>query len=59
MRSVEIAAFVGDASKASTRLGWKPRVDFDQLVRLMVEADMAREQGPENKVSYFLKEKAQ
>lgn len=59
MRSVEIAAFVGDASKASTRLGWKPRVDFDQLVRLMVEADMAREQGQDNEVSYFLKEKTQ
>ena len=60
MRSVEIAAFVGDASKASTRLGWKPRVDFDRLVRLMVEADMAREQGRHDEVAYFWeKEKAQ
>lgn len=53
MRSVEIAAFVGDASKASTRLGWKPRVDFDGLVRLMVEADMLREQGRRDEVVYF------
>jgi GDPmannose 4,6-dehydratase len=30
---------MGDATKARTKLGWKPSVNFDQLVALMVEAD--------------------
>jgi len=27
-------------------LGWQPRVSFRQLVEMMVEADLARRQGP-------------
>ncbi len=34
------AAFVGDATKARTHLGWRPEVDFDGLVELMVAHDM-------------------
>jgi GDPmannose 4,6-dehydratase len=30
---------VGDASKAANLLGWKPRVSFEELVRIMVKAD--------------------
>jgi GDPmannose 4,6-dehydratase len=30
---------IGDASKARTRLGWKPTVTFDELVESMVNAD--------------------
>jgi GDPmannose 4,6-dehydratase len=40
--STEARDLVGDASKARERLGWAPEVAFDELVRLMVEADVAR-----------------
>jgi GDPmannose 4,6-dehydratase len=33
---------VGDPSKARRRLGWTPEIKFDDLVRLMVESDLAR-----------------
>ena len=32
---------LGDATKARERLGWRPEVGFEQLVRLMVETDLA------------------
>ncbi len=31
---------MGDATKAREKLGWKPRVSFDQLIRMMVEHDL-------------------
>jgi GDPmannose 4,6-dehydratase len=31
---------VGDATKARTRLGWTPRVDFPSLVEMMVRNDV-------------------
>ena len=36
-----VADLVGDASKARRVLGWAPTVRFDELVRLMVDADLA------------------
>jgi len=33
----------GDASKARERLGWKPQITFEELVRMMYEADLAEE----------------
>lgn len=36
------SSLVGDASRARERLGWQPEIDFDQLIQLMVEADLAR-----------------
>jgi GDPmannose 4,6-dehydratase len=33
---------VGDATKAKTKLGWEPRISFQELVRIMVNADMGR-----------------
>ena len=42
LRPAEVDLLQGDASKARERLGWKPRVGFKQLVRMMVDADMAR-----------------
>jgi GDPmannose 4,6-dehydratase len=38
----ELHDLVGDASKARERLGWEPRVPFDELVHLLVDADLAR-----------------
>jgi len=39
-RPAEVDELRGDASKARRKLGWKPKVDFKGLVRLMVEADL-------------------
>jgi GDPmannose 4,6-dehydratase len=33
---------LGDPSKAKSVLGWEPRVKFEELVRMMVEADWER-----------------
>ncbi len=42
-RPAEVDVLTGDATKARTRLGWKPRVSFRELVEMMVEADLAAE----------------
>ena len=39
-RPTEVEQLLGDATKARTNLGWKPSVTFEQLVELMVEADL-------------------
>lgn len=40
IRPAEVEFLRGDFSKAKKKLGWMPRMGFDQLVRNMVEADM-------------------
>jgi GDPmannose 4,6-dehydratase len=40
-RPSEVDDLRGDASKARERLGWEPKVGFDELVALMVDADVA------------------
>jgi GDPmannose 4,6-dehydratase len=42
LRPAEVEHLIGDASKARAALGWRPGVDFKQLVRMMVDADLAR-----------------
>jgi GDPmannose 4,6-dehydratase len=44
-RPAEVDILQGDPDKAQRALGWKPKVDFKQLVKLMVDADMERD-GP-------------
>jgi GDPmannose 4,6-dehydratase len=39
-RPLESVRRVGDATKARTALGWRPTVSFEQLVRMMVDADI-------------------
>ena len=39
-RPAEVDLLVGDPTKAGEKLGWEPTVDFRQLVRLMVDADL-------------------
>ena len=41
MRPAEVDHLIGDHSKASRLLGWAPSTDFESLVRMMVDADMA------------------
>ncbi len=45
MRPAEVDHLIGDSSKAKQELGWVPEVDFEGLVQMMVEADMARWQA--------------
>ena len=40
-RPAEVDILLGDPSKAKAKLGWRPKVSFEELVRLMVEADLA------------------
>jgi GDPmannose 4,6-dehydratase len=44
-RPAEVDLLVGDASKAERELGWKPATSFEQLIRLMVDADLKLLQG--------------
>ena len=39
-RPAEVDTLLGDASRARVRLGWKPRIGFEELVREMVQADL-------------------
>lgn len=41
-RPAEVDLLVGDSSLAATELGWKPTTTFEQLVAMMVEADLDR-----------------
>jgi len=41
MRPAEVDYLVGDATKAREVLGWEPTVSFEELVRMMVDADLA------------------
>ncbi len=41
MRPADVELLVGDSTKARDKLGWTPRMSFEELVPLMVEADLA------------------
>ena len=41
LRPAEVDLLVGDATKAAATLGWKPEVGFDELIEMMVDADLA------------------
>jgi GDPmannose 4,6-dehydratase len=45
MRPAEVDLLVGDPSRAKREMGWEPKVGFDELVRMMVEADLERLRG--------------
>jgi GDPmannose 4,6-dehydratase len=40
LRPTEVDALRGDATKARQRLGWKPRIGFQELIRMMVANDL-------------------
>ena len=42
LRPAEVDHLIGDASKARRELGWEPSVNFEQLIAMMVDADLAR-----------------
>ncbi len=45
LRPAEVDLLIGNSSKAAKDLGWKPRHDFKQLVKMMVEFDIKRNGG--------------
>lgn len=51
LRPAEVDLLVGDPTRAKNELDWAPTVDFDGLIRLMVDADMQRLQNNENVAS--------
>ena len=42
LRPADVDHLVGDATKARLELGWEPEISFEQLVDLMVDADLKR-----------------
>ena len=51
LRPAEVDLLVGDPTRAKNELDWAPTVDFDGLIRLMVDADMQRLQKNGNVAS--------
>jgi GDPmannose 4,6-dehydratase len=41
LRPAEVERLIGDAGKAKRILGWEPDVSFEELIRMMVDADLA------------------
>ena len=56
LRPAEVDHLIGDASKAERVLGWKPTVTFQQLVAMMVDADLARLSGAADRRAAALRE---
>jgi GDPmannose 4,6-dehydratase len=42
LRPAEVDHLIGDPTKARKQLGWEPTVDFEGLIKMMVDADLAR-----------------
>jgi GDPmannose 4,6-dehydratase len=51
LRPSDVPSLRGDASKAKARLGWKPTVQFEELVRCMVDADLQLISEPKQMVA--------
>lgn len=45
MRPSDLSRSCGNAAKALDKLGWVPRHDFDRIIALMVEAELARQEA--------------
>jgi GDPmannose 4,6-dehydratase len=44
-RPAEVDHLMADFSRARDQLGWEPTMEFDELVRMMVDADVRRLKG--------------
>jgi GDPmannose 4,6-dehydratase len=42
LRPTEVEVLVGDASKAKEKLGWEPKIKFQDLVKIMIDADFRK-----------------
>ncbi len=45
LRPTEVQELEGDSSKAKAKLGWKPKVEFHELVRMMIDHDLELARG--------------
>ena len=45
MRPAEVDLLQGDSSKAREKLGWKPEVEFPELIKMMVANDLKIEES--------------
>lgn len=52
IRPAEVDLLCGDATKAREKLGWEPEVSFEDLIKMMVVADMEVVQKAENGLAY-------
>ena len=43
LRPAEVDVLIGDASKARNQLGWEPTLDFQTLIKVMVDHDLELE----------------
>src|SRR5207247_8445341 len=50
-RATEVDLLLGDATKAKKKIGWEPRVQFKELVRMMVDSDLKIESTRANETS--------
>ena len=48
LRPAEVDLLIGDSSKAREKLGWTPKVGFEELVRMMVKNDIAEQKALAN-----------
>lgn len=42
LRPAEVDLLIGDPTKAQNKLGWKPKVSFEQMIQMMVDSDVER-----------------
>lgn len=54
-RPNDVHYLLGDPAKAKKELGWQPKVNFRELVKIMVEADLEKYQNPTKHTQQFLK----
>ena len=52
IRPAEVDFLCGDATKAREKLGWEPEVGFEELIKMMVEADLETVQKAENGIAF-------
>jgi len=53
IRPAEVQLLLGDSSKATKRLGWKPKVSFQEMIGMMVEEDMRRVKAEQNQKEFL------
>jgi GDPmannose 4,6-dehydratase len=52
LRPAEVDCLCGDATKARVKLGWEPQVTFEELIKMMVEADLEMVRAAANGSGY-------
>lgn len=52
LRATEVHQLLGDATNARKQLGWVPTVQFNDLVKIMVQADFQRLSSPNQRDAF-------